>query len=78
MIAPIVSDQPYNARRCQELGVARSLPDDEVTPPDLAAACREVLDDPAYRVRARDLQREFLALPPLDQLARDVEVLGVE
>jgi N-glycosyltransferase len=75
VIAPIVSDQPYNARRCQALGVARSLPQDEVAPSELAAACREVLGDPAYRERARDLQGEFLALPPLDRLVRDIEVL---
>lgn len=76
VVAPVVMDHPYNAARCAALGVARSLPDGDVSPEALAAACREVLAGPEYRRRARAVQRAILALPPLDQLVRDVEALA--
>ena len=78
VFTPVVTDQPYNARRCEALGVGRSLPEGDVSPPALAAACREVLEDAGFRQRVRGLQRAILALPALDQLVRDVEALVTE
>ena len=75
VFTPVVTDQPYNARRCEALGVGRSLPEGDISPPALAAACREVLQDAGFRQRVRALQRAILALPALDQLVRDVEAL---
>jgi UDP:flavonoid glycosyltransferase YjiC (YdhE family) len=75
VVAPVVMDHPYNAARCEALGVARALPEGDVSPAALAAACREVLGDDGFRRRARAVQRAILALPPLDQLVRDVEAL---
>jgi UDP:flavonoid glycosyltransferase YjiC (YdhE family) len=63
VLLPMGADQPQNAARCEELGVARVL--DAVTaPPD---AVREsvltVLSDPAYRAAAEPLRDEIAGLP---------------
>jgi N-glycosyltransferase len=73
VITPLLDDQPYNARRCAELGVARVPPSRMPGAEELAAACRQVLGEPRFRQRAREIQRAILALPSLDTLAADVE-----
>jgi MGT family glycosyltransferase len=56
-------DQLGNARRCAALGVARVLPADQRTPEMIRAAVDDVLTDPRYRMRARQLQTQIRALP---------------
>jgi N-glycosyltransferase len=73
VIAPLSLDQPWNARHCAELGLARSFSREPPAPAALADACRAVLEDPAYRARARAWQRRILALPPLERLVADAE-----
>lgn len=75
VLAPIASDQVHLAGRCEALGIGRSLGEGDVAPAAAAAACREVLGDPAYRERARAVMRTVLALPPLDQFVSDLESL---
>ena len=75
VIAPVTADQPTNAQRCAELGLARSFSPDPPPPEALAEACREVLEDPGYRARARAMQRRIVALPSLDRFAADAEQL---
>jgi N-glycosyltransferase len=75
VIAPVTADQPGNAQRCAELGLARSFSAEPPPAEALAAACREVLEDPGYRARARAMQRRIVALPPLDRLVEDAERL---
>jgi N-glycosyltransferase len=75
VIAPMTGDQPGNARRCAELGVARSFSWEPPPAEALAGACRAVLGDPAYRARARAMQRRMRVLPPLDCLVADAERL---
>src|SRR5215471_9480741 len=75
VLAPIASDQVHLAGRCEALGIGRSLGEGDVEPAAAAAACREVLGDPAYRERARAVMRTVLALPPLDRLVSDLESL---
>jgi N-glycosyltransferase len=70
-----MTDQPANAARCAEAGVACVLPHDEVTPARIRQACMEVLDDPSYRLNARRMRSEMLALPPIDAFIADVESL---
>lgn len=74
VVVPVTGDQPYNAARCAEVGVARALPG-TASPAALRDACREVLEDPGFRRRARALQRQILALPPPETLIRDIEAL---
>jgi N-glycosyltransferase len=78
VIVPVMGDQPYNAARCAELGLARALTADTVSPATLRDACREVLEDPKFRRRARTMQRQILALPSLEVLIRDLELLTSE
>jgi UDP-glucoronosyl and UDP-glucosyl transferase len=78
VIAPVMGDQPYNAARCTELGLARALTTDAASPAAMRDACHEVLEDPAFRRRARTMQRQILALPSLETLIRDLELLTGE
>jgi len=75
VVAPVATDQPSNAARCEALGVARALPAGGVTAEAVAAACREVLGTPRFRERARAVQRSALALPPLESLVAELERL---
>jgi UDP:flavonoid glycosyltransferase YjiC (YdhE family) len=82
VLIPMGADQPYNAARCAELGVARLLDAVEATPETVRAAGATVLADPRYRRAAERMRDEIAALPEpahalmlLEQLAakpRDV------
>jgi hypothetical protein len=61
---PLGADQPHNARRCEALGVGRTLDALGATPADIRAAIERVLADPSYRMKAAQLQDESAALPP--------------
>jgi N-glycosyltransferase len=67
---PLYAEQPVNADRIAELGVGVRASD------DIAAACRQVLDDPSFRHRAHGFQRQILALPGIDDLITDLEDLA--
>ena len=78
VLIPLGADQPSNAQRCVELGVARVLDAMEITPDSVRAAAMVVLHDPVYRRNAERLRAEIAALPELahvisllEQLARD-------
>lgn len=55
LIVPVAFDQPDNARRAQNIGVARVLPFKEVTAVKLVAELRALLSQPAHAGRAREL-----------------------
>ena len=61
---PIAGDQPYCAKRCQALGVARIIEPADRNAAAIRAAVRTVLDDPAYRDRAGHMRDEASALQP--------------
>ena len=63
VLLPMGADQPYNASRCEVLGVARSLGVITATPADVRAAVAAVLSDPSYRAAAERWRDEFAALP---------------
>ena len=63
VLIPMGADQPLNAARCVELGVARTLDPVAATPDDVFEAVSAVLTEPGYRAAAETLQREFAALP---------------
>jgi len=72
---PWIAENHLIAARCEELGLARRLDWEVLDGERVAAACRDVLADPAYRSRARAVQRDMLALPSLDTLVTDIEDL---
>jgi UDP:flavonoid glycosyltransferase YjiC (YdhE family) len=69
-------DQAGNGRRCAALEVARVLPADQRTPDDIRIAVREVLANPNYRERARQLQEQIRALPGPDDAVGLLEQLA--
>lgn len=69
---PQAVDQFGNAARLAELGVARHLPADEVTPEALRAALLS-LDDPAVRARSAALRDELRAAGGVERAADLVE-----
>ena len=63
VLVPIAADQPDNARRCEQLGVARVVPPDRRTPETFRDAVRAVLGDPGYQRNAGRLREEMARLP---------------
>jgi UDP:flavonoid glycosyltransferase YjiC (YdhE family) len=63
VLLPMGADQPNNARRCAELGVALVLDAVAATRATVRDAAAAVLSDGAYRERAARLRAEALALP---------------
>jgi UDP:flavonoid glycosyltransferase YjiC (YdhE family) len=67
VLLPMGADQPYNARRCAELGTARVLDPVSVTPDDVREAVSAVIGDDAYRLAAQRFEAEIASLPGPDQ-----------
>jgi UDP:flavonoid glycosyltransferase YjiC (YdhE family) len=63
VLIPMGADQPSNASRCVDLGVARVLDAVAATPQDAREAVRGVLADPGYRRAAERIRDEFAAMP---------------
>ena len=63
VLAPVAADQPDNARRCRDLGVAVVVPPNGRTPEAFRDAVRAVLGDPGYRRNAGRLREEMARLP---------------
>jgi N-glycosyltransferase len=72
---PLYAEQPANARRLAELGLGMALDAYASDAASIAAACRKVLDDPAYRFTASGVQRRILGLPGIEQLVDDLAAL---
>ncbi len=76
VVLPVAADQPENAERCLEAGVARVLALDDRGPARVCEAAADVLSDPAFRASAARVRREIedmpepaAVLPWLEQLA---------
>jgi UDP:flavonoid glycosyltransferase YjiC (YdhE family) len=78
VILPIAGDQPYCAKRCQALGVARVIGPAQRHPQAIRTAVRAVLRDPAYRDRARHMRDDIHALPPAGAAVEALERLAHE
>lgn len=76
VLLPIGADQPYNARRCVGLGVARALDPMTAAAGDVRATVSGVLADRSYRREAERLQAEYNALPGTDEALALIELLA--
>jgi UDP:flavonoid glycosyltransferase YjiC (YdhE family) len=83
VLVPMGADQPLNAARCVELGVALAFDPIQVTPDSVREAAATVLADPRYRRNAERLRDEIAAMPPpshavalLERLCRAGGVTG--
>jgi UDP:flavonoid glycosyltransferase YjiC (YdhE family) len=63
VVIPMGADQPLNAKRCKELGVARVLDAISTTPDAVGEAVAAVLVEPTYRSAAERMRDEIAALP---------------
>jgi N-glycosyltransferase len=64
VIAPIMADQPHNARRIAAIGAGLAVPN-----PDAAAlgvALERVLSDPEIQAGAARMAAEIAAMPDMD------------
>jgi UDP:flavonoid glycosyltransferase YjiC (YdhE family) len=78
VIIPVSADQPDNARRCQQLGVAQVIPPEERTPEAIREGVCGVLGNPTYRQNAQRLQQELAELPPPEHVAGWLERLATD
>jgi UDP:flavonoid glycosyltransferase YjiC (YdhE family) len=76
VLLPLGADQPYNARRCVALGVARELEPVTATSEWIRAAVAGVLDDDRYRRSAERMRDEINSLPGPDQTVPLLERLA--
>lgn len=63
LLLPLGADQPHNAVRAEELGMAARLSALTATPEEVGARARAVLADGAMRARCADVADELRALP---------------
>jgi UDP:flavonoid glycosyltransferase YjiC (YdhE family) len=63
VLLPLGADQPQNAARCEELGVAVVLDAMRATPDDVREAVASVLEVATYRAAAERVRDEIRALP---------------
>ncbi|WP_274911421.1 glycosyltransferase [Streptomyces sp. WZ-12] len=70
-VLPHFGDQHGNADRVEALGLGRHVTDRSAA--GIAAACRELLADPAPRARARAAQLAMLTLPEIEHAVSDLE-----
>jgi MGT family glycosyltransferase len=76
VVLPIGADQPLNADRCHDLGVAAVLNASTDSGQTIAEAARTVLEDRSYRLRASSLRDEIRSLPGSGQAASLLEHLA--
>jgi UDP:flavonoid glycosyltransferase YjiC (YdhE family) len=78
VMIPIAADQPDNAERCAELGVARVIAPDTRTADAIRDAVREVLTRPSYRECAEQIRAETASLPGPEEVVGLLETLARE
>ena len=78
VLIPLGADQPLNAQRCADFGVAQVLDAAEATPASVRTAATTLLEDPAYRRNAERLRDEIAALPELEHAVGRLERLAAE
>jgi UDP:flavonoid glycosyltransferase YjiC (YdhE family) len=78
VIVPIAADQPDNARRCADLGVAEVISPERRTPGAIQEAVRTVMRNSCYWRNAERLRDEMRATPELNYAVALLEKLARE
>ena len=78
VLVPVAADQPDNARRCEEIGVAEVVAPGGRTPGAFRDAVRAVLGDPNYRRNAGRLRDETARQPKPERAVGWLERLATE
>jgi UDP:flavonoid glycosyltransferase YjiC (YdhE family) len=63
IVLPMGGDQPHNARRCEALGVGRTLDPMRASADDITSTAIEILANPTFGGRAAALAQEARSLP---------------
>jgi UDP:flavonoid glycosyltransferase YjiC (YdhE family) len=75
LLFPMGADQPYNAQRSEELGVAQTLDAVSVTPREVRDAADHLLNSEVHRRRAEQIRDEINALPDVGGAVQRIEDL---
>jgi UDP:flavonoid glycosyltransferase YjiC (YdhE family) len=75
---PIDADQPLNAQRSADLGVAEVIHPQQRTPETIRNTVRKVLDTPTYRMNAEQTRQEMTQLPGTEHAVALLERLATE
>jgi len=75
VVVPTTWDKPDNARRVVEAGAGIRLAPKACTPEGLRGAVHEILHDPAYTARAREVAKDLAEAPGPDGAAALLENL---
>lgn len=78
VLLPMGADQPFNAARCEALGVARVLAATSCTSRDVHDAVAALLAEPSYGEQARKLRDETRELPGATYAVTLLERLAAE
>jgi UDP:flavonoid glycosyltransferase YjiC (YdhE family) len=76
VLLPMGADQPQNAARCAQLGVARVVDALRATPATVREAVADVLSDPSHRSAAERIADEIAALPGPEDVIGGIERLA--
>ena len=75
LLLPMGADQPMNADRCAQLGVALTLDPLAATPEQVRDAAQAVFNEARFRSAAECLQAEIAAMPPPESTVALLEEL---
>ena len=75
VLLPLGADQPHNAQRAEELGLARTLDAATATPEEIRRAAADTLDDRDALDRARRVADEIDALPAVAEVVPLLEAM---
>lgn len=73
---PQAADQFINAAAVARTGAGLTIAPADVDAPGVAAAVRQLLEDPGFRLRARTVADEIASMPSPDEVARVLETLS--
>jgi UDP:flavonoid glycosyltransferase YjiC (YdhE family) len=76
VLLPLGADQPHNASRAEELGLARVLDASAASPESIRQAVNAMLDDHTAAARARRIAEELARLPGVEETVPLLERLA--
>lgn len=73
---PVVAEQYDSARRLTAFGASLQILTPQIDPAVVLDSCRELLDDPSYAGRARELRDQITAMPSPNEIVPLIEELA--
>jgi UDP:flavonoid glycosyltransferase YjiC (YdhE family) len=76
VLVPLLVDDPFNAKRCADLGLSLPIPPETLTPRDAREAVLAVLADSSYREKTEKVRDEMHNLPGPEFSVELIEALA--